>query len=69
MVIEMIQMGIKDLPVDVNALLEPSVTPVGYGTGMELSICREITRQNRGTMSLHSMDKGILIRIEFPAEV
>jgi two-component system NtrC family sensor kinase len=68
-VIQMIQTGISGLPVEINSLLEPSLNPYGFGSGMELSICREITRQNRGTMSLHGIDKGILIRIEFPTEV
>ncbi len=67
-VIDMIQSGISGLPEDVNTLLEPSVNPVGYGNGMELSICREITRQNRGALSLHGTDDGIIIRIEFHVE-
>jgi PAS domain S-box-containing protein len=68
-VIEMTQTGIKPIPDEITSLLEPSLNPYGYGSGMELSICREITRQNRGSMSIHGIDKGILIRIEFPTEV
>jgi PAS domain S-box-containing protein len=68
-VIDMTQTGIKQVPGEIAALLEPSLTPYGQGNGMELSICREITRQNRGTMNVHGIDKGILIRIEFPTEV
>jgi two-component system NtrC family sensor kinase len=67
--IEMIQSGVKEIPADIYTLLEPSTNPVGQGSGVELSICREITRQNRGTLSLRGIEKGILIRIDFPAEV
>jgi hypothetical protein len=35
---------------------------------MELSICREIARQNRGALSLHGTDGGIIIRLEFHVE-
>lgn len=67
--IEMLVSGVKALADEAAALLEPGMSPPGYGSGMELSICREIARQNHGSLTAKTIDRDILFRIEFPAEV
>jgi signal transduction histidine kinase len=40
----------------------------GRGTGMELSICREIARQNRGEIAISGGEQETTIRITFTGE-
>lgn len=52
-------------------LFEPVLLPpgLGRGTGMELSICREIVRQHNGTIKASSSVAGTVFTIEFTGEV
>jgi len=52
-------------------LFEPVLLPpgLGRGTGLELSICREIVRQHNGTIKASSSMAGTVFTIEFTGEV
>jgi PAS domain S-box-containing protein len=59
-------------PQEMLTLFEPSfIKPVdGRGTGIELSICQEITRQHFGHIEASSnKDEGTIFRVTFPVEM
>jgi PAS domain S-box-containing protein len=53
-----------------DTIFEPQLIPTGSGrgTGMELSICREIVRQNRGQISVSGDGQETTFHITFSAE-
>jgi PAS domain S-box-containing protein len=52
-----------------DSIFEPSLEPVGgRGNGMELSICREIVRQNGGNISVQSDQNGTRVKVTLPIE-
>ncbi len=53
-----------------DTIFEPKLIPTGSGrgTGMELSLCREIVRQNRGQISISGDGKVTTFSIIFPVE-
>ena len=53
-----------------DKIFEPQLIPTGAGrgTGMELSICREIVRQNRGEISILGNGSETTFRIVFTTE-
>jgi len=53
-----------------DKIFEPQLIPTGSGrgTGMELSLCREIVRQNRGQISISGNGKETSFSILFAAE-
>jgi len=53
-----------------DKIFEPQLIPTGSsrGTGMELSICREIARQNRGEISISGNGNETTFRIIFATE-
>lgn len=56
-------------PDQLETIFEPQLIPTGEagrGTGIELSLCREIVRQHRGTISLTSKDHLTEFIIVFP---
>ncbi len=57
-------------PGALDNIFDPSLdSPAsGRGSGFELSICREIVRQNRGMISACSNQMGTTFRIELPRE-
>ncbi len=59
-------------PEQLATIFEPDFigSPTGRGTGMELSICREIVRQHGGQITADSSpDRDTIFRVVFPAEV
>jgi PAS domain S-box-containing protein len=56
---------------DLDRIFEPSLIPTSNHsiTGMELSICREITRQNHGEILVHSNQKDTTFQVKFLREV
>lgn len=53
----------------ISTIFEPSLEPVGgRGSGMELSICREIVRQNNGTINFKSDDNSTRVQVILPKE-
>ncbi|RPI21041.1 MAG: PAS domain-containing sensor histidine kinase, partial [Chloroflexota bacterium] len=56
---------------DLETIFEPNlISPAcGRGTGMELTICREIVRQHNGKIIAENIsEQGTLFRVEFPVE-
>lgn len=53
-----------------DKIFEPQLIPTGSGrgTGMELSLCREIVRQNRGQISVSGDDHSTTFHITFSVE-
>ncbi len=53
-----------------DTIFEPQLIPTGSGrgTGMELSICRELVRQNRGQITVSGNGKETIFHITFTAE-
>jgi signal transduction histidine kinase len=53
-----------------DTIFEPQLIPTGSGrgTGMELSICREFVRQNRGQISISGNGEETTFYITFSAE-
>jgi len=77
-VVEVIDDGQPIPPEHINMIFEPNFagTTIGRGTGMELSICREIVRQHGGQITAESIpvDKNTgrrdtIFRVALPAEV
>lgn len=54
----------------IGRVFEPQLIPAGFGrgTGMELSICHELVRQNNGTISLVNSEKETIFQILFPSK-
>jgi PAS domain S-box-containing protein len=68
-VVEVRDDGIPIPPELMASIFEPSfIGPTnGRGSGMELSICREIVRQHRGEISAQSsVEGGTVFRVSFP---
>ena len=63
----------KNIPVErLASIFEPNFIgdPSGRGSGMELSICREIVRQHGGQITADSTpEHDTIFRVAFPAEV
>ncbi len=58
-------------PEQLATIFEPDFigSPTGRGSGMELSICREIVRQHGGQITADSSpDRDTIFRVVFPAE-
>lgn len=57
-------------PEEYDTIFEPRLLPpgIGRGTGMELSLCRELVRQNGGQISLSGNDKETTFHITFPTQ-
>ncbi len=57
-------------PAEYDTIFEPKLIPTGAGrgTGMELSLCREIVRQNKGQISISGDGKETTFSIFFPVE-
>jgi PAS domain S-box-containing protein len=55
---------------ELEHIFEPSLIPTSNRsiTGMELSICREITRQNHGEIIVKSSDQGTTFHVKFIRE-
>lgn len=53
---------------ELETIFEPRLTPSSLGSGLEMSICREIVRQNHGTITVHSSDSGTTFRVVLPVE-
>lgn len=53
-----------------DTLFEPQLIPTGSGrgTGIEMSLCREIVRQNRGQISVSSSQTETRVQITFSSE-
>lgn len=53
-----------------DTIFEPQLIPTGSGrgTGMELSLCREIVRQNRGQITFECNESETSFRIQFSLE-
>lgn len=54
-------------PEDYDTIFEPQLIPTGSGrgTGMELSLCREIVRQNKGNIFITGNDKETTFHVSF----
>jgi C4-dicarboxylate-specific signal transduction histidine kinase len=69
-----VEVQFNRLPVSTDrfeAIFEPNfIQPIyGRGSGMELSICREIVRQHGGEIcALHIGDRDTIFRVELPGE-
>jgi signal transduction histidine kinase len=63
----------KPIPPDeLDTIFEPNFveSKIGRGSGMELSICREIVRQHQGKISAESVPgHGTIFQVRFPVEV
>ena len=57
-------------PAEYDTIFEPRLIPTGSGrgTGMELSLCRELVRQNRGTIHISGDGSETCFQIRFPVE-
>jgi signal transduction histidine kinase len=69
-VVEVADNGIP-IPVEqYDKIFEPQLIPTGSGrgTGMELSLCREIVRQNRGQIAVNGNGRETTFSITFPME-
>jgi PAS domain S-box-containing protein len=69
--IEISDDGIPVSEEDIDTIFEPKLIPTGLGrgTGIELSVCREIVRQHQGKISA-KINQGLTIfEINFPGEV
>lgn len=71
LVIEIADDGAKIPDEQMDNLFEPVLLPpgIGRGTGLELSICREIVRQHNGTIKAESSYAGTVFKIEFSGEM
>lgn len=61
----------KMIPVDeIDHIFEPRVIPVGddRGSGIELALCRELVRQNRGIIEAECTQGETRFRIKFPID-
>jgi PAS domain S-box-containing protein len=68
--VEITDDGIPILPEQYDKIFEPQLIPAGAGrgTGIELSICRELVRQNRGKISVSNKGAETTFQITFTAE-
>jgi signal transduction histidine kinase len=60
------------LPEKISSIFEPNFanSDSGRGTGMELSVCREIVRQHNGQITAESQTgRDTIFRITLPGEV
>ena len=50
--------------------IEPQLIPLDSkrGTGMEVSICQEIIRQNKGSISVTSNEQATIYKVILPVE-
>lgn len=57
-------------PEEYDTIFEPHLLPTraGRGAGIELSLCREIVRQNRGEISVSGQENATTFHISFPIE-
>lgn len=69
-VVEITDDGYFIPPEQIETIFEPCLVPTasGLGSGMELSICREIVRQNRGMIHAHSSYLGTTFEVSLPTE-
>jgi len=66
--IEVIDGGKVISEAELETIFEPGLSPSGRGSGIELSICREIVRQNHGSISVRSCELGTTFSIIIPVE-
>jgi len=68
--VEVADDGIPIPPEQYDKIFEPQLIPNGSArrTGIELSICREIVRQNRGQITITGSDTATIFLITFTAE-
>jgi PAS domain S-box-containing protein len=69
-VVKVTDNGTPISPEGYDTIFEPQLIPIGSGrgTGMELSLCREIVRQNRGQIELTGNGTETTVLIQFPTE-
>lgn len=55
---------------ELDTIFEPSLIPTSNQnlTGLELSICREIVRQNQGNIIVFNSEQGTVFRVSLPTE-
>jgi len=65
--VKFINDGVRLPPESIQTLFEPQLVPAGgRGTGIEMSICREILRQHSGEISVNSDGTSITFEIILP---
>jgi two-component system, NtrC family, sensor kinase len=72
LVVEISDDGKPILPEKISSIFEPDFanSDSGRGTGMELSVCREIVRQHNGQITAESQaGRDTIFRITLPGDV
>jgi signal transduction histidine kinase len=69
--IEISDNGIPFSDNELDQIFEPKLIPagIGRGSGIELSICREIVRQHEGNISVINKNGYTIFNIYFPGEL
>jgi PAS domain S-box-containing protein len=67
-IVEISDDGMRIPQEELETIFEPRLTPSSLGSGLEMSICREIVRQNHGTISVLSTAAGTTFRVVIPVE-
>jgi PAS domain S-box-containing protein len=67
-VVKFTQDGVTISSEEAEMMFEPQLVPTSakWGTGMELTICREIVRQHNGEISVHSENNAVVYIIRLP---